>query len=94
MLFRSVIKSLPIDKLVEEKLLAGKKDELLPFVIDYAAGSGHFLTESMHEIQRLILKTDPKKLKTISKEFLEMSKISHFNWALQYVYELRKIIVW
>ena len=85
-----VIKSLPIDKLVEEKLLAGKKDELLPFVIDYAAGSGHFLTESMHEIQRLILKTDPKKLKTISKEFLEMSKISHFNWALQYVYGIEK----
>ena len=85
-----VIKSLPIDKLVEEKLVAGKKDELLPFVIDYAAGSGHFLTESMHEIQRLILKTDPKKLKTISKEFLEMSKISHFNWALQYVYGIEK----
>ena len=85
-----VIKSLPIDKLVEEKLLAGKKDELLPFVIDYAAGSGHFLTESMHEIQRLILKTDPKKLKTEAKSFLEVSKIRHFDWALQYVYGIEK----
>ena len=85
-----VIKSLPIDKLVEEKLLAGKKDELLPFVIDYAAGSGHFLTESMHEIQRLILKTDPKKLKTEAKSFIEVSKIRHFYWALQYVYGIEK----
>ena len=85
-----VIKSLPIDKLVEEKLLAGKKDELLPFVIDYAAGSGHFLTESMHEIQRLILKTDPKKLKTEAKSFIEVSKIRHFDWALQYVYGIEK----
>lgn len=85
-----VIKSLPIDKLVEEKLLAGKKDELLPFVIDYAAGSGHFLTESMHEIQRLILKTDPKKLKTEAKSFIEVSKIRHFDWALRYVYGIEK----
>lgn len=85
-----VIKSLPIDKLVEEKLLAGKKDELLPFVIDYAAGSGHFLTESMHEIQRLILKTDPKKLKSEAKSFIEVSKIRHFDWALQYVYGIEK----
>lgn len=85
-----VIKSLPIDKLVEEKLVAGKKDELLPFVIDYAAGSGHFLTESMHEIQRLILKTDPRKLKTEAKSFIEVSKIRHFDWALQYVYGIEK----
>lgn len=85
-----VIKSLPIDKLVEEKLVAGKKDELLPFVIDYAAGSGHFLTESMHEIQRLILKTDPKKLKTEAKSFIEVSKIRHFDWALRYVYGIEK----
>lgn len=85
-----VIKSLPIDKLVEDKLVAGKKDELLPFVIDYAAGSGHFLTESMHEIQRLILKTDPKKLKTEAKSFIEVSKIRHFDWALQYVYGIEK----
>lgn len=85
-----IIKSLPIDKLVEEKLVAGKKDELLPFVIDYAAGSGHFLTESMHEIQRLILKTDPKKLKSEAKSFIEVSKIRHFDWALNYVYGIEK----
>ena len=83
-----VIKSLPIDKLVEEKLLR-EKERTFTFVIDYAAGSGHFLTESMHEIQHLILKTDPKKLKTISKIFRNV-KINPFDWALQYVYGIEK----
>lgn len=85
-----VIKSLPIDQLVESKLVSGKKDDLLPFIIDYAAGSGHFLTESMHEVQRLLLKIDQKKLKSEAKSFIEVSKIRHFDWAFQYVYGIEK----
>ena len=52
-----VIKSLPIDKMVEEKLSSAKldNDTLLPYVIDYAAGSGQFVTEVMHVIQSLSL---------------------------------------
>lgn len=85
-----VIKSLPIDKFVEDKLVAGKKDDLLPFIMDYAAGSGHFLTESMHEVQRLLLKADTSKLKSEAKSFIDVSKIRHFDWALQYVYGIEK----
>ncbi|MDD2950206.1 MAG: N-6 DNA methylase, partial [Sulfuricurvum sp.] len=85
-----IIKSLPIDKMVEEKLKSGKKDDLLPFIIDYAAGSGHFLTESMHEIQRLLLKIDTTKLKSEAKSFIDVSKIRHFDWASQYVYGVEK----
>ncbi|KFN40578.1 MAG: restriction endonuclease subunit S [Sulfuricurvum sp. MLSB] len=85
-----IIKSLPIDKMVEDKLKSGKKDDLLPFIIDYAAGSGHFLTESMHEIQRLLLNTDTSKLKSEAKSFIDVSKIRHFDWASQYVYGIEK----
>lgn len=85
-----IIKSLPIDKMVEDKLRSGKKDDLLPFIIDYAAGSGHFLTESMHEIQRLLLNIDTSKLKSEAKSFIDVSKIRHFDWASQYVYGVEK----
>lgn len=85
-----IIKSLPIDNLVETKLKEGKRDELLPYIIDYAAGSGHFLTESMHEIQRLINKFDTKKLKTDARTFVDVWRIRHFDWALQYVYGIEK----
>lgn len=85
-----IIKSLPIDTLVETKLKEGKRDEFLPYIIDYSAGSGHFLTESMHEIQRLINKIDTKKLKADARTFVDVWRIRHFDWALQYVYGIEK----
>lgn len=86
-----VIKSLPMDTIVKEKLLANKKDLLLPYIIDYASGSGHFLTESMHEIQHLLMnKTDDLKLKTEANTFVQMAKVNHFNWAEKYVYGIEK----
>lgn len=86
-----IIKSLPIDTIVKEKLTSNKKDDLLPYVIDYASGSGHFLTESMHEIQHLLMKeTNDLKLKTEAKTFVETAKVNHFNWAEKYVYGIEK----
>jgi len=66
-----IIKSLPIDRIVEAKLKEGKREELLPYIIDYAAGSGHFLTESMHEIQRLLNKFDVSKVRNDAKNSLK-----------------------
>jgi len=85
-----IIKSLPIDKFVDEKLDKGTNNDLLPYIIDYAAGSGHFITESMHEIQRLIdekkadnyVESSAKKIKTWQND--------HFDWATQYVYGVEK----
>lgn len=55
-----IIKSLPIDTFVNKKLEKGANDDFLPYLIDYAAGSGHFLTESMHEMQELINNLRPE----------------------------------
>lgn len=85
-----VIKSLPIDKIIAEKFQKGIKNEYLPYVMDYAAGSGHFLTETMHEIQRIIDKGDFKGVKAEVKRFIDMSKQFHFDWAFDYVYGIEK----
>lgn len=85
-----IIKSLPIDKIVEDKLEAGENNNLLPFVIDYAAGSGHFLTESMHEIQRLIDNKNPEKFIEKTSKKIKSWKNDHFDWATQYVYGIEK----
>ena len=85
-----IIKSLPIDDIVHTKLHEGKKDELLPYIIDYAAGSGHFITESMHEVQRLLTKFDVSKLRMEAKKFVDTAQRNHFDWALQYVYGIEK----
>lgn len=87
-----VIKSLPIDILVEEKLSSAKidNDTLLPYVIDYAAGSGHFLTETMHEIQRLLDQKDDKKYHPAVAKKIRNWKDDHFAWAIKYVYGIEK----
>ena len=55
-----IIKSLPLEKIIDEHLKS-KNGELLPYMIDYAAGSGHFITEYMHEVQNIIDQKDPNK---------------------------------
>lgn len=85
-----IIKSLPINDFVESKLRAGEKDALLPFVIDYAAGSGHFITESMNEIQRLLKGKNINDYRGEAKKLLKTAEIAPFDWALQYVYGIEK----
>ncbi|MDR3695386.1 restriction endonuclease subunit S [Mucilaginibacter sp.] len=85
-----IIKSLPIDKIVNEKLEKGERNNLLPFVIDYAAGSGHFLTESMHEIQRHLDNKKPDDYISDTAKKIKTWQDDHFDWATQYVYGIEK----
>lgn len=85
-----IIRSIPFDKIIKEKLDSGEKDELLPNVIDYAVGSGHFITEAMDEIQKEInaLESDDYISDTARK--LKSWKADHFDWAYEYVYGIEK----
>ncbi len=85
-----IIKSIPIDELIDEKLQKGEQNNLLPYVIDYAAGSGHFLTEVMHEIQRNLNKKDTLKYIPDTAKKIKNWQQDHFDWALQYVYGIEK----
>ena len=87
-----VIKSLPIDTILENKLASAKMDDdnLLPYVMDYAAGSGHFLTETMHEMQRLLKHKDSKKYNPSVAKKIRNWQDDHFAWAIQYVYGIEK----
>ncbi|MCL2435243.1 MAG: N-6 DNA methylase, partial [Lentimicrobiaceae bacterium] len=87
-----IIKSLPIDIIVEEKLSSANinNNMLLPYIMDYASGSGHFVTEMMHEIQRLIeTKKDSDYHQNIAKEIRKWQD-DHFLWAIQYIYGIEK----
>ena len=85
-----IIKSLPIDTLVNEKIEKGERNNLLPYIIDYAAGSGHFLTESMHEIQHIIDEKKANNFINETKKKLKAWQEDHFDWATQYVYGIEK----
>jgi type I restriction enzyme M protein len=85
-----IIKSLPIDHIVQAKIQKGVKDEFLPHIIDYAAGSGHFITESMHILQQLLDNYDSSKLFGDAKNFVNKAKDYPYEWAFDYVYGIEK----
>ena len=84
-----IIKSLPLDSIMAEKL-SRKDGEILPYMIDYAAGSGHFITEFMHEIQAIINACDTSKYIEETRKHLINWQNCHFDWATNYVYGIEK----
>ncbi len=89
-LARFIIKSMPITQIVEQKVAKGDKTDLLPTIIDYAAGSGHFITESMEEVQKYIDTIDEHKLSPTSKRAIQKWKTDPFDWAEDYIYAIER----
>lgn len=91
-LARFICKSLPIGDIIDVKN-DRKEKFFLPYVIDYASGSGHFLTEIMDEINNYIQKISTYKEyikggKNAKDEF--SSYCDNYKWAKEYVYGIEK----
>lgn len=84
-----IIKSLPLEKIIDEHLKS-KNGKLLPYMIDYAAGSGHFITEYMHEVQNIIDQKDANKYILGTKKDLMFWQNANYEWATKYVYGIEK----
>ncbi|NLN32328.1 MAG: N-6 DNA methylase [Flavobacteriaceae bacterium] len=87
---RFIIKSLPFQEITAQKIEQGNKNDLLPTIIDYAAGSGHFLTESMEEVQTYIDNLDESKFNPTTQRAIKKWKEDQFDWAEDYVYGIEK----
>lgn len=87
---RFIIKSLPFQEITTQKIEQGNKNDLLPTIIDYAAGSGHFLTESMEEVQTYIDALDESKFNPTTRRAIKKWKEDQFDWAEDYVYGIEK----
>jgi len=84
-----IIKSLPLDSIVADKLKR-EDGEILPYMIDYAAGSGHFITEYMHEVQSLLNACNKSQYIDETQTSIDTWRKDHFRWATQYVYGVEK----
>lgn len=98
---RFIIKSLPLEKIIDTKMkdpkrLNGGLYEILPHSIDYAAGSGHFLTELMDEYNSILnqkkreqsFKGLQKNIKNTIEEYTNPRNL--YNWAPEYIYGIEK----
>ena len=84
---RFIILSLPLREFVQQRVDA-RNPELLPTVIDYACGSGHFLTEYMSQLQKAIdSEIDPKNATPrVQKQVQAWKGLTKFTWAKDVVY--------
>lgn len=86
-----ILSSLPLQEIIEQKI-KDRKADFLPTVIDYAAGSGHFLTEAMDEIQHIIQQLDTKNCTQSIKSNLEtwQTESQAYKWADKFIYGIEK----
>ncbi|MBK5202863.1 MAG: N-6 DNA methylase [Prolixibacteraceae bacterium] len=61
-----IVSCFPIREFINKKI-QNKEAEILPTAIDYATGSGHFLTEWMDELQHIINGIDTENIRPIAQ---------------------------
>lgn len=84
-----IISSIPLKSIVLEKLKEGEK-LFLPKVIDFACGSGHFLTEAIEEIADMIKAIDESEIED-EKSIIELKRYKEdMRWAGEYIFGLEK----
>lgn len=87
-LARFFIRAIPVRHFIE-KAVDDKSQEVIPYVIDFACGAGHFLTESIDELDKILKSVDYKRLVgRAQKHFLAIR--NNFYWAKDYVYGIEK----
>ena len=83
-----MLRSLPINKIIEKKAL-NHDPYILPYTLDYACGSGHFLTEAILEIEKTFNSIEIKKLNGPQRRNFENLR-NNYYWAKEYIYGIEK----
>ncbi|HZF71397.1 MAG TPA: N-6 DNA methylase [Sulfuricurvum sp.] len=87
---RFIIRSIPFIDIAKKKIEKADATDLLPLTIDYSAGSGHFITESMEELQNYIDMIDTSRLNPTTAKTIKKWQVDQFDWAEDYVYAIEK----
>ncbi|WP_137129469.1 N-6 DNA methylase [Rhizobium sp. FY34] len=85
---RFVMDSLPVEDIVRDKISSADPN-FLPYILDYAAGSGHFLTEGMDRVDEVLKSTNEKELTNSQRANLRAWG-ENYLWAKEFVYGIEK----
>lgn len=90
---RFILRSLPITEIIDKKTDEGDLN-FLPYLIDYAVGTGHFLTESMDWYDYIIKNNliNTESLNRLQKQQIQIWKNTdtQYGWAKEYIYGIEK----
>jgi type I restriction enzyme M protein len=85
---RFIVRSLPVKEMIENAL--NSTSETLPAVIDYAAGSGHFITEILETYQDIIDNLDTSNYYPAATKKVKAWQNDQYSWAAHYIYGIEK----
>lgn len=83
-----IAKSIPLDVMISESV--NQPIPKLPAVIDYAAGSGHFITEIMEAYQDCINTINTDNFYPEASTAVNTWRLTPYSWAGKYVYGIEK----
>ena len=83
-----IIRSLPLPKFIEQEV--NSETPKLPAIIDYAAGSGHFITEALEEYQDIINNLNTKGFYPKAIKAVDAWVADPYEWASKFVYGIEK----
>jgi type I restriction enzyme M protein len=88
---RFIINSIPIKELVLQKINDKSDEDILPYAIDYACGSGHFITELMDQMQNIIteISTNDDFDDETNRKFKGWN-LNQYDWAGKHIYGIEK----
>lgn len=85
---RFIINSLPLSSIVQNKV-AAQDNNFLPYIMDFASGSGHFITTGMEAIDELLCKIPDDNLRQTQRANRDRWKVG-YSWAGEFVYGIEK----
>jgi type I restriction enzyme M protein len=84
-----ICNSIDFEGIIQKKIIR-KEPNFLPYIIDYACGSGHFLTEVMDRVDKVLQNVEGKELPAkLQKDNAIGWKVS-YKWASEFVYGIEK----
>ncbi|MDR1637283.1 MAG: N-6 DNA methylase, partial [Treponema sp.] len=87
---RFITHSLPVKEVIIKTVNQPNPDPKLPVAIDYAAGSGHFLTEMLEIYQDIINDLDTSEFFNDAQKGVNAWKANPYGWASKYIYGIEK----
>ncbi len=85
---RYIILSLGFENIISSKLNTDE-EFILPKILDYACGAGHFLTESIEELQNILKNIDDSVLNEEQKKKIKEYRLDT-TWAKNYIFGIEK----
>lgn len=85
-----IVNSIPLEHIIDKKI-KNEEPNFLPYMIDYACGAGHFITEYMHRLEAIVKKKKESDFSgKLQKDNYKLWSSSPYKWAKEFVYGIEK----